>query len=104
MTTTYLTCAEAAQSLPNRPSASAVWRWSRRGILSRSGVRIRLKHYRLGGKIYTTEADLHRFFSDLAAADASYFDTPEPAPKAKPESRIGPRRHAKQTLREAGIL
>ena len=70
----YITLIVAANSLPNRPSANAVWRWCRRGVLSRAGERVYLKHYRMGGKIFTTEDDLQHFFEALAEADRVYFD------------------------------
>jgi hypothetical protein len=52
---------------------AALWRWCRKGILARSGERVRLKHYRIGGRLYTTEADLVAFFDAVTAADAEHF-------------------------------
>lgn len=45
---------DAAHQVTGRPSASAIWRWCRRGVLARDGSRIRLEHRRVGGKIYTS--------------------------------------------------
>jgi hypothetical protein len=59
-----LTLAQAANSLPGRPSASSLWRWARRGI---NGVK--LEYLRVGRKIFVTPVALNRFFQNLAAAD-----------------------------------
>jgi hypothetical protein len=42
-------------------------------VRSRAGLRITLKHIRVGGKIFTTEAWLREFFEKVADADAAYF-------------------------------
>lgn len=65
----YLTLAQAAKLAPGRPSSCAVWRWARRGVKSRSGRRVRLKHIRVGRRLFTTLVDLEHFFADVAAAD-----------------------------------
>ena len=49
-----ITLAEAARIAPARPSTNCVWRWCRKGVLSRGGERIRLQHQRVGGIIFTT--------------------------------------------------
>ncbi|MBK9117997.1 MAG: hypothetical protein IPM18_00090 [Phycisphaerales bacterium] len=64
---------EVAKVAPGRPSANCVWRWCRRGVLARSGARIRLEHVRIGGKIFTTRRWLDDFGRRLAAEDAKYF-------------------------------
>jgi tRNA isopentenyl-2-thiomethyl-A-37 hydroxylase MiaE len=52
--------------------------------VARSGERIKLKHIRCGGKIFTTEANLDKFFQQLADADAVHFDdVPFQAPTVK---------------------
>ena len=43
------------------------------GCKSRSGIRIYLRHYRIGGRLYTTSKDLEEFFTTLADADLEYF-------------------------------
>ena len=70
----YITLVEAAKLAPSRPSTNCIWRWCRRGVLSRGGQRVRLHHVRIGGKIYTTAGWLHQFGQSLADADAMYFD------------------------------
>ena len=68
-----LDLAEAAQLCPGRPHYSALWRWCRKGIKVRGDECVRLRHFRIGGRIYTTQADLSRFFKSLAEADAAHF-------------------------------
>lgn len=70
----YLTLTEAAKIAPGRPTTNCIWRWCRRGVLSRGGERVRLQHVRVGGMIYTTAHWLEEFGRRLAEADAKYFD------------------------------
>jgi hypothetical protein len=104
----YLTLAQAAYLCPGRPSANAVWRWCRRGVLAQSRQRVHLKHCRIGGKIFTTEEDLHHFFATLAEADRVYFDQ-IPDGQAAAEVKLSPKHREKQiqqaerVLNEAGI-
>lgn len=51
-----------------------MWRWCRRGVLARSGKRIKLQHIRVGGKIFTTAEWVIAFGRHLADADAQYFE------------------------------
>jgi hypothetical protein len=53
----YITLGEAAKIAPGRPSANCVWRWCRKGVLSRAGQRVRLRHVRIGGKIITKQEE-----------------------------------------------
>lgn len=64
----------AAKAAPGRPSANAIWRWCRKGVRSRGGEYIRLRHVRLGGRVFTSLAWLAEFGEQLAAADAQHFD------------------------------
>jgi hypothetical protein len=73
----YLSLGQAAAVSPGRPSTNCVWRWCRRGVLARSGTRVRLEHVRVGGKIFTTADWVQSFFAALAAADSAYFDQTE---------------------------
>jgi hypothetical protein len=63
--------AAAAQQLPPRDSdgepisAATVWRWSKVGLLSRSGQRIKLRSIRVGGKSMTSWEEIERFFVAL---------------------------------------
>ncbi len=65
---------QAAKIAPGRPSTNCVWRWCRRGVRARDGERVRLRHVRIGGKIFTTADWLADFGNALAEADAKYFD------------------------------
>lgn len=104
----YLTLAQAAKLAPTRPSANAVWRWCRKGVLSRSGERVRLGHVRVGGRVFTTEADMQRFFSELAEADAEHFNANDGTNRAKEVRRTSSQRDravakAEDDLRKAGV-
>jgi hypothetical protein len=91
----YITLTKAAQLAPGRPSTNCLWRWCRRGVLARTGERIRLRHVRVGGKIFTTELWLAEFGRQLAEADRAYFDgkfdeasqLPQRDPRYAPPSR-----------------
>lgn len=69
----YLSLTHAARLSPGRPSANAVWRWCRRGLRARGADRVRLRHIRVGGRIYTRPEWLDAFFEQLAEADAAHF-------------------------------
>lgn len=73
-TAEYITLTEVANIAPGRPSTNCIWRWCRKGVLSRSGDRIRLQHVRIGGMIYSKSDWLEEFGSRLAEEDAKYFD------------------------------
>lgn len=105
----YLTVTEAARLIPGRPSAHSIWRWCRKGIISRSGCRLFLEHVRIGGKIYTTEKWLHEFCSELAHLDREHF---KPKRKKRGSSRCKASsglarayqiKNAHKKLAEAGI-
>ena len=110
----HITLTEATKITPGRPSTNCLWRWCRRGVLSRSGQRIRLEHVRIGGKIFTTADWVEQFGKALAEADASYFDledqaleTPRPR-RRRPASRHAQQRQsahdqANRELEEAGL-
>ena len=69
-----LTLTEAARRLPTRPNVSTIWRWCRKGVLSRAGQRVRLEHVRMGGRVLVPADALMRFGKELAEADAAHFD------------------------------
>lgn len=71
----YILLSKAAKLSPGRPHTSAIWRWCRKGLKSRSGENIRLRHIRVGGKIYTTVEWLQDFFTTVAESDTKYFDS-----------------------------
>lgn len=70
----YLTLSEAARLAPGRPSASATWRWCRKGLRARDGSSVHLKHVRVGRMVYTTAQWLHEFFEAVAVADQKHFE------------------------------
>lgn len=91
VTDKLITLTEAAKIAPGRPSTNCVWRWCRKGVLSRGGERVRLQHRRVGGKIFTTVAWLEEFGQALAEADTRHFDLCEAAADAA-RSEEPPRR------------
>ena len=91
-----LTFAEAAKLCPGEPSASALSRWRREGIKTRSGERVHLECGRSGKQFFTSEIWLMQFFNRVAELDQF-------APPPKP-FRITSDRNAHDILVEAGIL
>jgi len=106
----YLTLTDAAKLAPGRPSTNCIWRWCRRGVLSRGGHRVRLHHVRIGGKIFTTADWLDEFGRSLAAADVEYFslDAEVEASRADLARPVNPRgreadvERAERALKAAG--
>ena len=80
----HLTLGQASHLVPGRPSTNCMWRWCRKGVLARSGERIRLEHVRIGGRIFTRPAWVEAFGRRLTAADVSYFDAREEEAKVLP--------------------
>ena len=78
-----ISLADAARLIPNRSSPNTVWRWCRRGLKLRNGERIRLSYTQVGGRIFTTPADVVEFLERVTVADAEFFgqearpDTPD---------------------------
>lgn len=104
----HLTLTEAAKIAPGRPSTNCMWRWCRRGVLSRTGERVHLQHVRIGGKIFTTARWLDEFGSRLAEADAAHFRLTEedvcptptrPSPRKARRERF--QRHRRDTIENA---
>lgn len=58
-----VTLAEAARSLPGRPSIPTLWRWCTTGVRG-----VRLGHVRLGRRIYTSMEALNDFANACALA------------------------------------
>lgn len=92
----YLTLGQAAQQTPGRPSAGTIWRWARRGIRARDGNVVRLKHIRVGGRVYTTEQWLQQFFEQVAAADLGHAAWQHP-------NRTSCHKMADAAMQEAGL-
>ena len=67
----YMSPADAAQRLLPLATVTTVWRWCRYGVKCANGKRVRLRHVRIGGRIYTTAGWLEEFLRALRAADAA---------------------------------
>ncbi len=103
----HLSLSEACKIAPGRPSTNCVWRWCRRGVLSRSGERVHLRHVRVGGKIFTTAGWLDDFSRALTDADAKYFRqneddaAPQPAQSCPKRRRQRFEHHRRETVESA---
>jgi hypothetical protein len=109
-TESYITLTQATKVAPGRPSINCVWRWCRKGVIARSGERVRLQHVRIGGKLYTTQTWLDQFGRQLAEADAKYFALDEksclqtPKPRGRTENqRQAAIERAQRELKEMGV-
>ena len=69
-----ITLGQAARLLPGHPSPSSLWRWCRRGVKARNGEQIRMRHVRVGGKLYIQANWLDEFSKRLAEADVEHFE------------------------------
>lgn len=56
-----LTISQAAASAPGRPDVRTVWRWIEKGVKG-----TRLEVLRAGGKTFTSEQAMDRFFQRLS--------------------------------------
>jgi hypothetical protein len=116
----HLALTQAAKIAPGRPSVNCMWRWCRRGVLARTGERVRLQHIRIGGKILTRRDWLEDFGRRLAEADTAYFEAKDaaaqrlpprdsryPSPRRRRPAEPAPSRRAcddvDQELREQGL-
>ena len=72
--TGFMTLTQATKIIPGRPSTNCLWRWCRNGVKARNGERVRLRHVRMGGRLYTKARWIDDFGDRLAEADAAYFD------------------------------
>jgi len=90
----HISLNEAVRIAPGDVSPNCLRRWCRRGVLSRSGGRIKLQHVRVVGKLFTTAKWIDEFGKRLAEADAGYFDRIEDAATV-PLVRLG---HEPSTL------
>ncbi len=98
--TRLLTLSQAARVAPGSPTPNCIWRWCRRGVIARSGRRIRLEHVRVGGKLFTSAEWLESFGRRLAEADADYFDNEEAdAPRDKGPAL--PKQRARRLVRRS---
>ena len=99
-----VTLSQAARIAPGKVSPNCVWRWCRRGVLARTGERVRLEHVRVGGKLYTSPRWIEEFGKRLAEADAAYFaatdEQPTEARATAPAPSLAPRRRRRPTDQE----
>ena len=99
----YLTLAEAAQLLPRTLATCTVWRWCVKGFYIRFVDEIiRLRHVRIGRKMFTTEEWLEQFIDDLSAAREAERRCRASRPGRKVD-RILQLYEADSVLRQAGI-
>ena len=74
---------EALQFVPGSPTRYTLWRWFRRGVITASGTKVKLRCTQVGGRIYTTEAAVKKFLREVAEAGSDHFSQTEgryPAP------------------------
>lgn len=95
-----LTLSQAARIAPGSPTPNCVWRWCRRGVIARSGRRVRLEHVRVGGKLFTSAEWLDSFGRRLAEADADYFDNEE-ADSSGVQGPALPKQRARRLVRRS---
>ena len=60
--TDYIPMNDASQFIPGRPHRATVWRWCLKGV-RRHGEMVRLKTVAVGGRRYTTRADIESFLT-----------------------------------------
>jgi len=58
----YIPINGASQFIPGRPHRATVWRWALRGI-QRCGETVKLNTVAVGGRRFTTRADIELFLS-----------------------------------------
>ncbi len=96
---TVLPFSRAVRHIPSlrsgRPVAPAtLWRWSKEGVLARSGERVKLETIRVGGSSCTSLEALKRFFARLSGREEL---VPATAPVGKAHEQ------SEAALDEAGI-
>jgi hypothetical protein len=72
--TRRLTLAEAARVIGVDIGPAAVWRMARKGTLALDGTRVRLRHERIGRKIFTRPEWIEDYMAELNRADLLHFD------------------------------
>ena len=60
---TLLSVGQAARAVPYRPNVCTVWRWLERGVRG-----VRLESVLMGGRRFTSQEALERFFTATTAA------------------------------------
>lgn len=69
----FIALAAASQLCPGGPDLSTLWRWSRYGVSAGAGVRVHLRVYRSGKRLFTTTEDVAVFLDNLSRADAGRY-------------------------------
>jgi hypothetical protein len=65
----YITLADAAREFPNRPHTATVIRWAMVGVTVSGGrERVKLGTTKIGGRRYTSRADIDEFLARLNAS------------------------------------
>lgn len=78
-----LSLSQAAKMLPGRPHAASLWRWSRLGVTTHSGQRVRLRVGRLGRRLYTKVEWIEEFARQCAELDAERWRSEAPPQSAE---------------------
>ena len=68
-----ISLSRAAQLTPGNPTRKTVWRWCRVGIKARDGGLVTLKYQQIGGRVFTTEADLRDFLAMVHSVNHEHF-------------------------------
>ncbi len=92
-----LSLSQAAKLLPGRPHAASLWRWSRLGVTTHSGQRVRLRVGRLGRRLFTKIEWLEEFARQCAELDAERWND-------EPRSESPEHRKAMTELEERGVI
>ncbi len=99
----YIRLAEVPDHVPGHPSYVTVWTWCRYGLKARNGEIVRLKHVRIGHRLYTRLEWLDEFFEALAAADVAHYRVQHPNRNREVVPLPPSHYEADAALREAGM-
>src|SRR5262245_28338744 len=94
LTEELISLADAAKSLPGRPSITTIWRWRSRGIAG-----VRLETICVGGRTYTSREALASFLERVTAAKSG-----QPIPSRTNRQREAQQRAARKQLQDAGLI
>lgn len=94
---------QAAKQSPVPISYQALWRWARQGVAARNGGKVRLKHVRVGGRLYTRQDWIDQFSKALADADAEHFDDAATAPAHGRRTALNEHLDAEAELEREGL-
>jgi len=94
----------AANIIPDRPHPSTVWRWALKGVRAPDGSRVRLRHARVGRRIYTSRAALIEFFEAAAEAHVCVEEQAVERNASTSRRRASQIEASEEFLRDAGVL